>query len=464
MSESSSQDYSFAQLFIWGTARGHVVGALARGLSTVSSFFVVFVLSVYQYGLYQLVLTAVAVSESFAVGLFDEIIANDLSRAFAAKRLGLAKRLFNEIFLVKALIGLVLFLALFLGAGVFAHYYGKDIADFIRIMSFLALIKVLRNAQGMFFGAIVSFVTFGVGIIQEALRLVMLFAFWWRGALTLREVLLITVFAAALILGYTTFFFIREYSRVFRGVKADGQWVLPQILRQFGHWIFLRYGISKAFKQMDTWLIRIFLNTEAVGLYTLTINLFVMIQSAMPLKMLSVLLPWEIKEKQRLLYLYRRGVKYFVWAGLLLALLSFFVVPKLVALFLPKYLPAMPLFRALTITLPLYGVYKFQKILLTVLREQKILAMRLVTEMAITAAVWIAALPVFGLFAAAIELMVTYIWRVVFFFLYMKKSHGLTVKLRHILYFSREDWEFFLRAWDELLHPWRWLRLIRARI
>lgn len=463
MAQANPTGYSFSQLYIWGTARGHLFGAVVRGIAMVSSFFVVATLSVYHYGLYQLVLTAMIVSESSLFSLFDDIVSNDLARAFAGKRLSWAKKLFHEIAALKLVLGILISAALFFGAGLVASYYGKDIAGFIRILSILALIKMIRGTEGMFFGAILSFVTFGAGAMQEIIRLIFLVGFWLWGSFGLREVLLSSVFSSMIILAYTSFFFFREYQTVLGGVRPVKERIFPNIVRSFGKWIFIRQGFSNTVKQLDVWFIRFFLNTEAVGLYALAVNLLTMVQGFFPLRMLSSLLPWEIDNPERMQYIYRRVLKYFIWIGVAAALGSFFIIPQLIGIFLPKYLPVMPIFRLMALTLPLFAVYKFQKILLIVLREQKVLTMRLLTETFITAIVWVVALPVIGLYAAVVEFTITYIWRVSYFALYLQRHPFLAVKLKHLIAFDREDREIFGRALYEILHPTRWFKPIRAK-
>lgn len=462
MAQANPTGYSFSQLYVWGTARGHLLGVIGRGIGMASSFFIVTVLSVYHYGLYQLVLAVLAVSESSIFNLFDDVAGNDLARALADKKIPLAKRLFHEVLLWKIILGVVISGTLFLGAGLFASYYSKDIASFIRILSILALVRMIRASQGMLFGAILSFATFGAGVLQESIRLLLLLGFWRWSSFGLREVLLSTVLASTAVLVYTSFFFAREYSAVFRGVSAEKIWVFPRIVRSFGKWIFIRQGFSNAVKSLDSWFIRIFLNTEAVGLYALAINLLTIIQKLFPTRMLSGLLPWEVVHPGRLQYIYRRGIKYFLWSGVIVAIATFFAVPFLVGLLLPKYLPAMPIFRLMALTLPLYGIYKFQKILLIVLREQKVLTMRLITETLATAILWVVALPLIGLYAAVPELMLTYIWRVAYFSRFLQKHPHLSLKLKHLVLFDRNDLEFFKKAFYEASRPARWFKPVRA--
>lgn len=463
MAQANPTGYSFSQLYIWGTARGHLFGAVVRGVAMISSFFVVATLSVYHYGLYQLVLTAMTVSASSIFNLFDDIVSNDLARAFAGKRLSWAKRLFHEIAVFKLILGVLISAALFFGAGLVASYYGKDIASFIRIMSVLALVRMIRGTASMFLGVILSFATFGAGAMQEIIRLLFLVGFWWWGSFGLREVLLSSVFSSVIILAYTSFFFVREYKTVLGGVPPVKEWLFPSIARSFGKWIFIRQGFSNAVKQLDVWFIRFFLNTEAVGLYTLVKNLLDMVQGFFPLRMLSGLLSWEVDNPERMTYIYRRVLKYFLWIGVAAALASFFFIPPLVSIFFPKYLHIMSIFRLMALTLPLFAVYKFQKILLIVLREQKILTMRLLTETFITAIVWVIALPLIGLYAAVIVFAVTYIWRVSYFTLYLQRHPFLSAKLKHLVTFDRDDREIFGRALYEVLHPARWFKPIRAK-
>lgn len=462
---SSTPRYSFSQLYLWSASRAQLFAVITKGIDIASAFFILAVLSVHDYGLYQLILAAVSITGSLTAGLFDDVISNELARALAERRIGWAKRLFGEFFTTRLTMSIAMAVLLFLGAGLVAQYYDKDIASYIRIMSVMVVFNALNVVQVFFFRAKVSFAAFGAGVLQVALRLVFLVAFWTAATLSLREILISTVLATAATALYTGFFFVREYRALFRGVAASSGWVISGLVRRFGRWIFLRYGVSRVFKGVDMWLIRIFINTEAVAIYAFTINLITFAHSLIPTGMLGTLLPWEAGEWQRFGYIYRRMVKYGFWFGLALAGGAAVFVPFAVEIFFPKYLPAMRIFYPMLATIPLYAVYKFQKTFLVVLREQKMLTMRLVTEGLITLAVLVLLLPVIGLYAAALMYLISYGGRVALYTVFLgRKYPELRLKPRHIVSFDAEDWILVGRAIRELVHPERWLKPIKSRV
>lgn len=456
---------SFSELFIWASARSQFLNVLVRVIALASSFLILKVLSVYEFGLYQLILAAVALAQSVNSGLFDDIAVNEIARSFADGLTSRAKRLFREYFFVKLLIGALAAAVLYFGAGIVASYYDKDIASYVRLASILVLIAPIRVVQSIFFRATVSFSAFGAEAVQEIAKLGFLGFWWYEGILGIREILIANIAGAVLALAYTSFWFIQQYRKHFSEVIADSARVLTGLVREYGRWIFLRYGISRAFKGSDVWFVRLFLNTEAVAFYSLAMNLISLLQGIFPTDILGTLLPWELKDKRRLHYIYQRMVKYGLLMGIAVGIGAFIFVPKLIALFFPKYLPAMPVFLWMLVTLPLYAVYKSQKTFLTVLREQKILTMRLVTEQGVVIAILAIFLPFIGIYAAVLSYLVTYAGRVTLFAVYLGRSYPeLRLKIKGLVSFDHDDWVFFRRVVRESLKPLRWLGPIKARI
>lgn len=457
-----SKHYSFSQLYIQGSARSQFWIFAVRGVGAVNSLFVLKILSVYQFGLYQLVLAALALAESFTVGLLDEIASVEISRALAERRPEIAKRLFKELFFMKFLFGVVGGLALFFGADVVARFYGSNIGEFVRLASILFFLGTLRSVEDLFFSATRSFSGFAAPGVQEIIRLGGLGLVWFSGVRGLREILLVLIISSVGAFFYVSALFIREYRGVFSGVLESRAHLLFGLSRRYGNLVFLRYAVSR-FRSADIWLVRFFLTTEAVGLYAAALNLFTIVQGFFPLGMISRLLPWEIHDKERFAQIYRRGIKYIVWGAIPMAAAMFFAVPWLAALALPNYLPAANLFRWLALLLPLYAIYKFQKSILTVLREQKILTMRLVTEAFIAVLILVLLLPLIGLYAVLVMYLFVYGWRVPLYAFYLKKRYPhLTLRLVHLFSFDDLDRLFFARVRQELFRFRTWAGSTRA--
>ncbi len=448
--------HSFSQRLFRGEATLQFWNAAAKGLGLINSFIVLAVLSVYQFGLYQLVLAAITIADSFSTGLFDDIVSNDLARGIAEGRPGEARRLFNEFALFKALTGLALGAVLFFGADAVAAYYGADIGVFVRIASFLAVLNALRAVLEAFFVATVALSGMAVETVQEAAKLAILGSFLALGPFGIREALLAAVGAATIAFLFAVLFFLRRYQTFFRGVASVRESMLRRAAASYGWLIYIRYGFAKAYKGITPWLIRLLLNTEAVALYVLALNLITLAQSIFPVAMLGRLMPWEAKDPARFRYILARSVKYVLWGGALLGIVLFFVAPPLTGLILPKYLPAMPVFKLFLVTLPLYGIYKIHKSALTVLREQGILTTRLVTEALGVTLLYFILIPLFGLPGAASAVVLAYAWRVWLLAGGLRRTHPeLTIKIASLFRFDADDLSVLRKVAREAILPFR---------
>ena len=300
---------TFSQLFIWGSARSQFWSVLVQGMGLANSFLLLKILSVYQFGLYQLVLAALAILEAFSTNTLDAIAGNEVGRSLAEGKKGEAKQYFREVFLLKLAVGALGTVLIFVAADLVANYYGEHIGGFIRLASILFFLAALRAAEALFFQSTRTLTAFGAPLVQEAIRFAGLAAIWFLGMRGLREILIVSIVASVATLSYMTIVFIREYRMLFGAVTRVGRRLLLGLARRYGFLLILRTSVSGALKQSDAWLVRLFLSTEAVGIYAAATNLITVLQGLFPLQMIGRLLPWEIGDPARLRHLYRRGAK-----------------------------------------------------------------------------------------------------------------------------------------------------------
>ena len=442
--------HSFAERFIRGNILAKFWSSAHTFVGLVTSFITLTALSVHQFGLYQLVLAAVALTDTFSVNFFDEVVSNDISRAISDNRQGMAKRLFHELALLKVGLGILLALSLFFGADIVAKVYDKDIGSYIRIASFLIGIRAIRSTAQIFLASVVSLRALGTPAVEEISKLVLVSGFFFFAELSIDRVLIATLIGASAALVYVSIPFFREYRSVFGGSAAVREFLLVGIVKSYGAWVLLRSTIKKIAKPVQPWLIVTFLNTEAVALYALAANLVTMVKDFFPAAS-SSLLAWEVNNVSRLKYIFGRGMKYSLLYGLALAAFAFFFVPLIVEMLFPKYLPATPLFSIFLISVPFHGIQTLEMAILTALREQKVLAMRLFAEILIGFGVFIALVPFIGLLAAGLGAVIPTLWRA--WFLYrqiIKKYPELKPDVSALFRFDQEDRLIAARALGEV--------------
>lgn len=444
--------HSFAQKFIHGSILNRSWSGAAQAIGLASSFLTLHALSVSQFGLYQLILSAVAIADTFSTRFFDFLVVNDISRALSDGKKSVAKRLFLEMSWVKFALGIAVTFVLFFGSEIVADSFGKgqEAVSYIKIAAMLIFIRALSGVAINFFSAVVSFRAFGLTTIEETVKLAIVSTFFFFAALNIREVLMASVVSSAFAAAFIIFPFAKEYKEFFKNTKTSRQLLLPALVKVYGFWIIIQYAINNARKNVFVWIIRAVLNNEAVAFYTLATNLRALVLEVLPHGTFG-LLAWEVGNQERLRYIFLRSMKYALWAGLLVAVISAIAVPVAVGLIFPKYQPAMPLFIALIFSLPLIGASRIQEDLLLAMREQKLLAARAVSSIVLSSAALVVFLPIFGILAVAMQNTGSYLFRFLFYHRNLiKKYPYLKFGPMMFLSFGPDDRAIFRRGVGEV--------------
>lgn len=442
--------HSFAERFVRGNILERAWTLAASGLSLANSLFILAVLSVYEFGLYQLVLSAAALGSVFSVNIFDAVVGTEIARRMAAGRLDEAKRLFLEFAGFKVGAGALIAAALFFGAGLVARVYGADIAGYIRILSLLFLLRAASSVGGQFLYAVASLRGFGAGMVEEGTRLALVAGLWLFTGLGIREVLIATLAASAAALLYIAVPFLREARRFFGRTPAARRLLGWEILRSYGFWLLIRSAIAKASEPLRPWLIRTFLSTEAVALYAVAANFATILKKSLFPQLSPALLAWEVENPERLRYIFARSMKYSLWYGALLAIGAAIAGSAFISIFFPKYLPALPFFLVFLLAVPFHGMGKVVYNLLTALREQRLLALRRFTEIVLNTVLSVIFLPVIGLYAVVAVATGTVIWRTAFLsWRLIRRYPFLRLSARSLFWFDAEDIVIFRRALRE---------------
>ena len=108
----------------------------------VNSFIVLYLLTVYEYGIYVLVLSVINMSEGALYESSDQLIITDVLIERRRNNLERAKRIYQEYALFKIIMAVVAFAVLFLGAQLIADYLGYDsLGLFIKVGAFMVLFR-----------------------------------------------------------------------------------------------------------------------------------------------------------------------------------------------------------------------------------------------------------------------------------------------------------------------------------
>lgn len=443
----------FSKLFIRGEASFGVWNIAGKGLAFSNSLIVIKYLSLYEYGVYQLVLAFSGLVGSFFLKILTSVTLNDILRFIGEHREDLAKRLYHQYALLKIIISIIVFFFVYAGADVIAKYYDENVASFFRIISFMFLIDTIYNLV-----KIVLEARLRLGLIAsrpavyQFIRLALLMgAIFIFDKFGIREILVVHVFSATIALMVIIRPFWKQYI-LWSGVYSSHENVLLDILKAHGKWSIIRPMIVGFSDNMRPWLIKLFVSTEAVAIVSVASVMLSVVKSVLPVNTLTYLVPLRIGDKEQSRKILSYSLKYMAFLSIILASVASIAAAYLVPIFIPQYNNVLGIFFIMLISLPLSGIGSVVATFLIALRKQKYLFYQMISKSIFTFATTLALLPFFGIWGIAIETVATALFVLILIYVYIKKFGGLgfAIDWKTALSFSKTDKEFTSAVFSEI--------------
>lgn len=321
-----------------------------------STLLILYILNLYEYGLYKLIFAAFGFLSAFLFAGIDKIVMADMIADWGQGKIGKVKRLFAEFLGVKMTLAVLLWIVSFFGAGIVEKFYGGEIAFFLRALSFLFLILPLKGAMSFVFNMNLKFVYLSIStVIEDIMKLLFILFFHFIFQMSINGIILayvLSAFAVFLILLPVAL----RLARPIFGAQADKEYVLPDIIKNHGKWGILNVYVTSVQRNLQPWLIKFFIGTEAVAVVSVARTLIGHIGSLFPLfNVLIPAVPREIRDKERLKRIFFRGVKYSTPIFAAMALFAFFTVPYFIKFVFPRYEPSLPPFNILLFMMLFFG-------------------------------------------------------------------------------------------------------------
>ncbi|HEY0221116.1 MAG TPA: oligosaccharide flippase family protein, partial [Candidatus Paceibacterota bacterium] len=430
---------AFSKTYLKGEVSYGAWDIFSKGVGVLNSFLVLSALTIYEYGSFQLLLASYSGLAVF-MGIGGGVISNDIVRFEAEGRSGDAKKLFFEISFWKIIIGIVLTVSVFFCAPFLAFKYGAGHISLIQIMSllflhdaFLGVAKTLLELRKKFN------LLAGRTSISRVAQFFILFGFYLFGHINLQAVVISLVTSMFITLGFLVFPFIESYI-TWKKVEMSSGGFLWKIMASYGKWGIFQQVAGKITPFFETWAIKLIISTEAVAIYSVAQTIVGTISGFLPTKTLSVLVPMEIKNEEKLRKIYTYGMKYLFIMSVCFGVLAFFGVPVLVSLFFNKYLVSLPYFKVLLLTLPILSIVSISTVFLTAFRRQKFGFFNKILRTSVAIPLYLILLPIFGLWGLVIHNFIIVSVMLVSTYIYMSgMTPRLFVSIRDIFSFGSED-------------------------
>ena len=417
---------------------------VSRGVGFLNTLITLTQLTVYQYGVFQLILASFS-GLSIFIGLGGETIRNDILRYIGENKVSFAKKLFYESFFLRLTIGIGLWASVFFGAPYFFSNYGPDFIYYIQIISFLFLHdSILPSIQQVLeadkkFNLIASRASLSK-IVQLGI-LGYYFVFQDAG---LREVLLSLVIASFVSLLFMLVIVFKRYYVIWKKIESTQDALIRRLLLSYGKWELLRPAAAKLTNFVQVWITKFFIGTEAVALFSVAQTMIGMIANLLPINTLSALVPREVADRDRMQKIYNTGTKYLVLLSILMGLVALVLTPPFIRFFFPKYIAVLPLFSVMLVTLPIIALSALAGIFLVVYRKQGFLLFHKILKGIISSLLIALLVPMLGLWGLPVQTIILSTILYVILYVYMWRADiAISIQLREIFRFDNTDRELF---------------------
>lgn len=412
---------------------------VATGVGFLNTFITLTALTVYQYGVFQLILASYAGLSVFLT-LGAGTIRNDILRYVGEGRIGHAKKLFYEASAIRIAIGIVLcMLVVFAAPRLFN--YGPDFIYYIKLFSFLFMVDSIWPSVQLTleadrkFGLVASRAPLGKVVQFAILGYFFLFA-----RVGLEQVITSVVISSACILIVLVIYVGYRYTRLWGHIPATKEKLLHRILLSYGKWELLQPVAAKFTNFVQVWLTKIFISTEAVAVFSVAQTMIGILGNLLPDNTLSALVPREVGDNVRMQKILNTGSKYMLALSVVLAAGALVLTPPFIHIFFPKYNAALPLFSVMLVTLPIIALGAVPSVILTVYRKQGFLLLQKLFKGLIGAILYVIFIPFFGMWGLVIQTLILSVVLYSILYTYMRKSDlGIKIDWQHFLTFGESD-------------------------
>ena len=449
------EKHSFLKSYIKGEAFFGFWNIINKGITAINILLVITYLDVYKYGVYLLIMSFYTLVADIFLAPLQETIFNDISRYVANKRESSAKKLYLENFTIRMTLAFLSCIFVFWGAKIVAGYYGYDIAGSFRILSVLFIIDAFYTSMRMFLQLkkrfdIISFRP----VLHKIFRFIFLISFIYFFELGIKEALISHIFASLIVVIIFLPTFLKEY-RPWRKIKTESGSILLKIIRTHGKWPVFSTILSSLTSNIRPWLIKIFVNTEAVAIFSVAQSFFEAIKTFIPNSTLSTLIPFEINDKKRAGDILVRGTKYLAILGLVFASLGLLIASPIASFAFPQYKSSIPLFQLFLLVLPFASFRMMAVTFLVALRRQKFLFFTSSIEIPIAFLSSVVLLYLFGVWGMVLQRIFITLVMGGLTYTYLLKQEYSDYHWENLFTFDNEDKIFIKKIWGHCLNLYK---------
>lgn len=328
-------------------------------------------LTLYQYGLLELVITIPTFLSLCMLPGLSHTITADMGAEKGRGNLGNAWIILKNYTYLRWALSIIPFLILFMGAGLIERWYNEEIALMVQIIACTFLTSPLKHAVQILLRVYARFDKLALYALGEELVKLLLVA----GGLYVLDLGVLAIVYAIVIAELVTTLIILPFCRsLVSELRSAPQGAYKPFYDSIAH--HGKWGVSTSYlgslgNSIRLWIIKFLLGTEAVGLFAVAYGFFQQTISLFPLHTVIAPYLFETTDEARFKKLVGKGIKYIFLGYAFVSLAVGCVAPLLIHYLFPQYVPSLPLFYALLVAIVPVSVAGMMTFVFIAKREQK---------------------------------------------------------------------------------------------
>jgi O-antigen/teichoic acid export membrane protein len=376
---------------------------LTKAVAFVGSSIIISELAVHDYGVVVLLMSFLApVSTIVSMGLIN-VYVSTIARFRGEKNFNKVAALVKEYYISSFILLLVIFVAAYFLRLYLLAYYDIFLLKYFWIVILFIFVQILLNRMTFLLEAYERFKDNSILLIVETFSRVVL-VIVLVSHLSIFTVLLIHILSKFLSF-IVSIFFVAPVVRSWRGVSIGAErGILMKVIKEYGKWDILRVILDDVTGVFKVWIIKIFVNTESVGVYDFVHKIYSFASSLMPFQ--KILFPLVARFSNQKAYAEKiviKSKKYQFIATTILLLILFVSLPILLDLFFAQYSVYLLIFYFYLIHLYIQIFRLGQSAFIHALKQQKFLLQVFPISLSLKIILDIILINIWGLFGAVVS-------------------------------------------------------------
>lgn len=430
---------TFSGKVLHGVAWVSLGATSVKIIGFITSFILLSVFTLHEYGTYQLVLSVAGLFILLSIQGIDDTVIAAGTRAIGAKDVRKSEHIGRGYFLFRLFAGVSIWALIFFGSSFFAQWYSRDILELLKQYSWAFLILPFERIISYDLTCKRRFRALSlVSFTQEFIKLLIIIVSLFVLHLGIKGALL----AIPIAHGISTLIFLCIIEKkYFYGFTRTAIFRFKEVLLQQGIWDIGSRFARQGEKNLRPMFIQFFLGREAVALFSMAEKVYGYVAGFFPID--SVLMPTiaaEVHDRERLQRVLEKGIKYTVPFYIIVSIVFFFTFPLLIQYIFPLYKPAIPLLYILILYIPFVGIAHLMTSFFVSHQEQKAMFGLIIFRSIIFVFIAPICLLAFGARGAILEFVLTLgLFNILRYMWLLRKYPELRVKLSRLFVYDNYD-------------------------